>query len=174
MKCTNRAILIIFSLLLAATPCLASFDSGLKAYKKKDFGRAMKDFKADGSKNSCYNIAIMYYKGEGVKQDRREAVQWFRKAADLGHMNAQFILGTMYDKGEDLALDQGEAFRWYRKAAEQGHKQAQFNVGYMYTMGEGVKKDQKEAVIWLKKAAKQGHPEAQKILGVMGEKDGAI
>lgn len=174
MKCTNRTILVILSLLLAAAPCLASFDSGLKAYKKKDFARAMKDFKADGSKNSCYNIGIMYYKGEGVKQDRREAVQWFRKAADLGDMNAQFTMGMLYDKGEDLALDQGEAYRWYRKAAEQGHRQAQFNIGYMYTMGEGVKKDPKEAVIWLKKAAKQGHPEAKKILGVMGEKDGSI
>jgi TPR repeat protein len=169
MKIVRPVPMLLLLALLTATTAAASLESGVKAYKKGDFPRALKDFKADASKISCYNLGLMHYKGEGVKANRREAVRWFRKSAEMGHSQAQFIIGTMYDKGEDLAKDPGEAFAWYLKAAAKGHMQAQFNVGYMYTMGEGVKKDRNEAAGWLKKAAVQGHERAQKMLKVFGE-----
>lgn len=148
---------------------LADYSTGMKAYRNKDFTRALKEFKAADSKDSNYNLGVMYFKGEGVKADRLKGLEFFKKAADQGHMNAQFILGTLYDKGEDVLQDRAVAAKWYRKAAEQGHAQAQFNMGLMYTNGEGVEKDRKQAVPWLKKAARQGHKGAVKLLGVMGE-----
>jgi TPR repeat protein len=169
MKIVGSFVALILIWSLVSGSAMAGMAKGVEAYRKRDFGRAMKEFKADGSGEACYNIALMHYKGEGVKANRGEAVKWFRKAAEKGNMQSQFVMGTMYDKGEDLARDQGEAFRWYRKAAEQGHAQAQFNVGYMYTMGEGVKKDRGEALVWLKKAAAQRHEKAGKLLKVLEE-----
>lgn len=154
---------------ISAGPVLADYNAGLKAYQNRDYGRAIKEFKAAGDKNSHYDLGVMYFKGIGVKADRLQGLEWFKKAAAQGHANAQFILGTLYDKGEDVIQDRSVAAKWYRKAAEQGHAQAQFNLGLMYTNGEGVEKDRKEAVVWLKKAAKQGHIGAGKLLGVMGE-----
>ena len=147
----------------------ADYTAGMNAYRNKDYARAMKEFKAAGSKDANYNLGVMYFKGEGVKADRLQGLEYFKKAAGQGHMNAQFILGSLYDKGEDVMLDRGVAAGWYKKAAEQGHAQAQFNLGLMYTNGEGVEKNRPQAVIWLKKAARQGHKGAGKLLGVMGE-----
>lgn len=154
---------------LMAGTVLADYTAGLKAYRNKDYASALKEFKAAGNKDAHYNLGVMYFKGEGVKADRLQGLEFFKKAAEKGHMNAQFILGSLYDKGEDVILDRAVAARWYRKAAEQGHVQAQFNLGLMYTNGEGVEKDRKQAVLWLKKAARQGHKGAGKLLGVMGE-----
>ncbi len=169
MKLLSMLTLSVCIAGLSTGAVLADYNNGIKAYRNKDYGRAMKEFKASDSKDSNYNLGVMYFKGEGVKADRLQGLELFKKAAEQGQMNAQFILGTLYDKGEDVLQDRAVAARWYRKAAEQGHVQAQFNLGLMYTNGEGVEKNRKQAVPLLKKAARQGHKGAGKLLGVMGE-----
>lgn len=169
MKLALRYAVVVLTVSLAAGTAHADFNAGLKAYRMKDYSRALKEFKDDGGQNSNYNLGVMYFKGEGVKPDRLQGVEYFKKAAEQGHKNAQFILGTLFDKGEDVIQDRAAAAKWYKSAAEKGHMQAQFNLGLMYTNGEGVEKDREEAVIWLTKAAKQGHQGAGKLLGVMGE-----
>ena len=67
-----------------------------------------------------YNLGQMYRKGEGIAEDKREAVRWYQKAAEQGKAKAQYNLGWMYRKGEGVAEDKREAVRWYQKAAEQG------------------------------------------------------
>ena len=36
--------------------------------------------------------------GQGVQKDYKEAVKWYRKAAEQGYAKAQFNLGFMYYK----------------------------------------------------------------------------
>ena len=48
---------------------------------------------------------------DGVAQDDEEAVDWYRRAADQGHAEAQYPLGKMYAKGQSVARDAGEAVR---------------------------------------------------------------
>lgn len=64
----------------------------------------------------------MYRDGRGVPQDDKEAVKWFRKAAEQGFATAQSNLGWMYEKGRGVPQDDKEAIKWYRKAADQGNK----------------------------------------------------
>ncbi len=111
-----------------------------------------------------------YFEGqedEGVRQDKSEAVKWYRKAAEQGHATAQYNLGCMYNLGEGVREDDSEAVKWYRKAAEQGNSWAQYILGNMYYDGEGVEKDKSEAVKWYRKAAEQGNAVAQNWLGFM-------
>lgn len=169
MKTSSTIAAVMTGIMLAAAPVLASYQAGLAAYRAHDYKRALKEFKADQGRDSRYTLGVMYYKGEGVKADHQEGIEWFRKAAEKGHVQAQFLLGTMYDSGKDIAQDRAEAAAWYRKAAEQGHTQAQFNLGLMYVNGEGVEKDRDKAVVWLKKAAKKGHQDAGRLLSTMGE-----
>ncbi len=173
MKYLIGAVVLAIPLNLMAAPApppRAGFADGLKAYELHDYAAALRLLKQENSADAAYLLGIMYYRGEGVRADRGEAVRWLRRAADMGHVRAQNNLGMMYDKGDSVPKDTKEAARWYRKAAEQGHAPSQFNLGLMYTNGEGVEKDRKEAVTWLKKAAKQGHLNARKLLNVMGEK----
>lgn len=163
---------IVLSLALITTIAVragANFNAGYNAYRLKDYPTAMKAFKADGGADSAYMLAIMYYKGEGTKADKKEAMKWLRQSADKGNAVAANNLGMIYDKGDGVPQDMKEAAKWYRKAAEKGHVQSQYNLGLMYTNGEGVEKDPQEAVKWFRKAAKKGHADAKKMLKVMGE-----
>jgi hypothetical protein len=59
----------------------------------------------------------MYSGGGGVPPDYAEAVKWYRKAANQGDADAQFVLGTLYDEGRGVPQDYVEAHKWYNLAA---------------------------------------------------------
>ena len=74
-----------------------------------------------------YSLANSYAMAQGVAQDNVEAVKWYRKAAEQGHVEAQLILGRMYFNGDGVPEDAVETVKWVRKAAEQGYAKAQIS-----------------------------------------------
>jgi TPR repeat protein len=60
-----------------------------------------------------HGLSLMYYIGQGVKQDFKEAAKWYRKAADQGDAEAQSNLGTMYKDGLGVKQNFKEAVKWY-------------------------------------------------------------
>ena len=94
-----------------------------------------------GYAKAQFNLGLMYYNGQGVRQDYTQAVQWYRKAAEQGDAEAQYNLGVMYYDGQGVRKDYVEAVKWYRKAAEQGYAKAQYNLGVAYEKGKGVRQD---------------------------------
>jgi hypothetical protein len=98
----------------------------------------------------------MYERGLGVKQDQTQAEYWFRKAAERGNANAQFIIGEMYAKGKGVETDDVEAFNWYLKAAGNGSADAQLELASVYQQGLGVKKDVLQATYWFLKSVVDG------------------
>jgi TPR repeat protein/serine/threonine protein kinase len=115
---------------------------------------------------SYYNRGVEYANGSGVPQNYEEALKWYRKAAELGQLDAMNNIGVCYADGQGVPKDLEESVKWYRKAAEQGSAIAQRNVGLAYLNGEGVSKNAKTAVGWYKKSAMQGDADAQYILGL--------
>ena len=55
----------------------------------------------------------MYVDGKGVPQDYKEAVKWYRLAADQGEASAQSNLGYMYSNGHGVLQDNVMAHMWY-------------------------------------------------------------
>src|SRR5271157_964641 len=104
----------------------------------------------------CY-LGNAYFWGEGVTQDRAQAIVWLRKAAEQGNAFAECKLGDACHAGECVPQDHVQAVIWWRKAAEQGLAEAEFQLGVAYDGGQGVPQDQAEAAIWFRKAAEQGH-----------------
>ena len=108
----------------------------------------------------------------GTSPARKEAVKWYRKAAEQGHVKAQFNLGVMYANGQVVidippvlswmysrqvvTPDYKEAVKWYRKAAEQGHGDASNVLGWMYYKGHGVIQDYIQAHKWMDISASLG------------------
>ncbi len=113
-----------------------------------------------------YMLARCFADGNGVTKDEVAAFNWYRKAAEQGHDDAQNSLGVCYAKGVGVAKNEQEAVKWYCKAAEQGYADAQNSLGVCYAKGVGVAKDEQEAVKWYCMAAEQGHADAQNSLGV--------
>lgn len=96
-----------------------------------------------------------------------EAVKYYRKAAELGNVDAQTTLGWMYDQAKGVRRNYAEAAKWYRKAAEQGYAYAQNELGVLYYNGQGVKRNYGEALKWFRKAAGQGNAVSYGWLGTM-------
>jgi len=152
-----------------------------------------------GDARSQFRIGTFYETGFGVRKSFEKAIEWFRKAADQGFVEAMYKLGTLIKEGpsgieaevvdddpeesaspsvggilkgifsECASFGTAAAFEWFRKAAERGHAEAQYIVGQHYENGEGVKKDEKEAFEWFKKAADQGNANAQYKVGLYYE-----
>jgi hypothetical protein len=122
-----------------------------------------------GDAKAQRSLGLMYDDGEGVAQDHKEAVKWYRLAAAQGDAWAQHCLGNSYSVGWGVVSDRKEAAKWYRLAAAQGFAQAQNSLGNMYKHGQGVPQDYKEAVRLFGLAAAQGNADAQLSLGAMYE-----
>ena len=103
----------------------------------------------------------IYLYGKGVPRDEGQALAWFRKSADQGYYDAQYMLGLMAEENKNMK----EAHGWYAKSAQQGFPDAEDKLGWMYLNGIGVDKNPDTAVAWLQKAAAQGSQYAQQTLG---------
>lgn len=118
-----------------------------------------------GCAEAQFNLGRLYEMGDGVEQNWKEAVNWYRKAAMQNHSNAEFNLGVCYENGNGVVQDFEEATKWFSKAAEHGASNAQCMLGFCYQNGWGVERNNAVALYWYLKAAEQGYPEAQCKLG---------
>lgn len=105
-------------------------------------------------------LAYMYYHGEGIKEDKKEALKLYERAAYNGSAEGNFIAALHYDEGDIFEQDYEKAFYLYQKAATVNYIDAQFNLALMYEEGRGTKKDLKQAKYWYKKACDNGDTEA--------------
>jgi TPR repeat protein len=96
-----------------------TFSPGWKAYYLDDYAAALKEFIGSDDPKSMYEVARMYYLGDGVPADPKKAVEWYLKAADKGFAPAQYRLGMLYVSGDGVLQDRKEARKWIEKAADQ-------------------------------------------------------
>ena len=61
---------------------------------------------------------------EASPQDYKEAVKWYRLAAEQGHAEAQINLGVMYETGRGVLQDNTMAHMWYNIASANGNEKA--------------------------------------------------
>jgi TPR repeat protein len=80
-----------------------------------------------GDPEAQYNLALLYSKGQGVKQDLELAFHWFAEAAGQGVVSAQSRLGLLYAKGEGVAHDPIEAHKWFDLASRAADVAAKTN-----------------------------------------------
>lgn len=95
----------------------------MRAYEKGDFHTALGEFSRLAQANDAhaqYNLAFMYFGGDGVVKDYTKAFYWFEKAAKSAHPQAQDILGYMYNHGYGVPANRARAYAWYSIAAENG------------------------------------------------------
>lgn len=77
-----------------------------------------------GGPNMQYGLGMLYAMGNpalGIQRDESQAAVWYRRAAEQGHVEAQFTLGLFHEDGRGVPRDAQMALSWYRKAADQGH-----------------------------------------------------
>ena len=120
-----------------------------KKDQQEKFEKTKRKIEQQGTPEEVYQIGRSYRDGLGTKQNRKEAVKWFYKAAKKGHLIAQASLGDMYLKGLGVPENHKTAVAWYSKAAHQGHESAQLFLGIAYAKGKGVKQNAVQAYAWV-------------------------
>ena len=76
-----------------------------------------------GEEEAIINIGLCYLQGNGVKEDKKEAVKCFEQAAEKCSSSvAYFNLGVCYENGFGLEKDYQKAIEMYGKAVENGEK----------------------------------------------------
>ncbi len=99
-----------------------------------------------------YNLGVQYYRGETVERDVDKAAEYWRKAADNGHINAHNGLAYLVFYGRGAPRDPQEGLRLWRFAAERGHAESQFHLASAYMAGREVDRDYVVAHAWVSAA----------------------
>lgn len=131
------------------------FNFAMMAHIRGETDEAVRWYKRAANRNhemAAYNLASMYFSGDGVPVDREEAARWMERSARLGYTLAQFEMAKMYYHGLGVPQDHSKEAYWYRKAAENGNAAAAHNLAVLYQKGEGVEQSDELARKWLEKA----------------------
>ena len=152
----------IITILLGLYICLPLM--GVDKEKKLPFDfKSLNPLAEKGNAMAQFKLGGMFYLGDGVEKDLKEADRWwlkaagsFRKAALKGDAEAQMNLGYMYDRGNGVSKNLKRANWWIRKAADQGYARAQTDLAYGYERGKGVLEDYVTAYAWYNIAAANG------------------
>ena len=173
-------------------------------YDRKEYDKAFLLYKQVAKGNYtelsffvAMRLGKMYLDGKGTTKDEDEAMVWYRKSAEMGNTDAQYILGAMYfniylKKCGTIRIEaHAQAMVWFHKAAEQGHDEAQAELAEIYferkddTKINDIFSNQKDcdnnkksrelaresayqkSLEFARKSAKQGNARAQLYLGYM-------
>lgn len=107
-----------------------------------------------GKASSQFTLAFTYAEGWHVLKDYAQAANWYRRAAEQGHIYAQYNLGELYSLGNGVPESDTQALYWYQQSAEQGHVPAQYVMGHRHYLGLGTSKSYTEAHYWWSLASK--------------------
>jgi len=67
----------------------------------------------DGDRSAMNEVGVALAEGTGVASDQKQAVVWFRRAAELGDARGAGNLGLHYLRGQGLKRDKILAAKWF-------------------------------------------------------------
>lgn len=164
----NRPKILIAILLAVGLPlsAMADYEDGLDAVFRGDYQTAFREFSVAaeaGLDAAQYNLAILYFTGQGVDQDLDLAFKWTEAAALQGHLGAQANLGSLYMEGSGVQKNNETGIAWFTAAARGGHANSAFALANMYSDGDPVDRDYALSHAWASLAVLHEHPEAEEF-----------
>ena len=114
-----RRLMVLILLVCIAGPARGGFDEGQAAFYNLDYATALDEWiplAETGDSRAQYQVALMYYRGEGLPQDYEKAALWYRRAAERGDVDAQLNIGLMHAQGLGVKQSFYEAFKWFELA----------------------------------------------------------
>ena len=75
---------------------------------------------------------------DGIVQNRIKAGQYYKMAADKGHVESMKRYGSMLYVGVYSKYDKKESARYYKLAADQGNADAMYSYVLILSNGDGI------------------------------------
>ncbi|MEF3075701.1 SEL1-like repeat protein [Methylobacter sp. Wu1] len=121
----------------------------------------------DGDAQAQFELALCYANGTDVEKNTEFAFDWHIKAAEQGHVNAQFALGLYYLLGKSRGQHTKQIVeKWLKGFVAGKNVDPAFDLAVSQAMAiEWSGGDDNMAFMWFKKAAEQNHAEANYWLG---------
>ncbi len=120
-----------------------------------------KAFELGADRKECaIRIGVSYLRGLGVKENRSQALEWFKKAAAAGSTDGIFLCGESYFFGSGCEQDYKIASQYYTLAAKEEHTRATVALARCYELGLGVPQSNKKAAVLYKRASNCDNAEA--------------
>ena len=145
----------LFISLVCASLLLASQESD-KALMQHDYKKAFRLLSKEaksGDAEAQYNLALMYYMGDGVDQNVSMSAKLLESSAKSGFEAAKDNVGRVYMQ----VLEFDKALPWLEENAKNGDVGAYYLLSEIYVEKENFK----EAKKWAGKAIKAGNEDAK-------------
>ena len=143
-------------LLLSLLFSFSVSDELADAFANNDYHKAFKLLQKaadNGNINAKYNLALMYYRGDGTKQNIQKSLKLLEVAAKKGHTKALQDIGRIYMQ----VIKFDKAAYWLQKNAEQGDTNAYYLLAQIYCAQEKFILAKK----WAKESIKSGNIESK-------------
>lgn len=98
-----------------------------------------------------YRVGTMFYKGNGVKQDKEKAFECFKQSAEFNNPNALYAVGKYYADKKMNYYDPVKAEKCFLDAIRNGNEYAYCTLASLYLDNESVLYDVDKGVDILKK-----------------------
>lgn len=156
----------IAAMLGATAPARADVKTGVDAWQQGDYAKAIAEWRPlaqTGDPDAQFNLGQAYKLGRGVPADLNVALDWYRKAAQQGHLRAEDNLALlMFQQG-----DRAAAIPYLQRASARGEPRAQYIVGTALFNGDLIGKDWVRAYALMTRASASGLPQAATSLEQM-------
>lgn len=123
--------------------------NGLFALNEKKAFKALRHFQTSAENDNAqamYEIALLYDRGDGIKENRAQAIKWILKSSEKGFIPAIYTQAVWIERGYFSEKSLQDAILLYEKAANAGHTLAMRSLILIY--GE---KDKEKALYWYRK-----------------------
>lgn len=104
------------------------FQAGVECVLHKQYKEAVEHFRMSSSSynaSACYNLALLYEQGLGIKKDMEVAMKLYKLASDQGHDKALYNMGVYSARGLGGAKKSfKKAKSYFEKAATYGNTEA--------------------------------------------------
>ncbi len=103
----------------------------------------------------------------GLKESMKKAMKLWKRAAELGNVDAMHKLATSYYRGDGVKVDMKKAVKLWRVPASHGHASAQYGLSVaLRVLSVDPLETAEESFHYAKLAAEQGLREAEYNVGV--------
>lgn len=164
----SKIAIAAFALAVAGAPALADVKAGVDAWTRGEYDAAVKQWRdpaLKGDPDAQFNMGQAYKMGRGVKTDLNVALDWYKRAAAQGHLQAADSYGHLLHYQGKIP----ESIPYLQASADRGDPRAQYLLGTELFNGVHIGKDWVRAYALMTRASSAGMTPASRSLAQMDQ-----
>jgi uncharacterized protein len=164
----SKIAVAAFVLAITSAPALADVKAGVDAWSRGEYEAAVKQWRdpaIKGDPDAQFNMGQAYKMGRGVKADLNVALDWYKRAAAQGHLQAADSYGHLLHYQGKIP----ESLSYLQASADRGDPRAQYLLGTELFNGVHIGKDWVRAYALMTRASSAGMAPASRSLAQMDQ-----